>query len=100
MKNIIFTAVIMFMLSVAVFGQTATKNIDVKETIAADSLNYHDYQKKKDDLIKNIVQIQSTMFENNETLKEAYQKLSQLNIAITAYEEKFKLYNQLKKEKE
>jgi len=105
-SSIVLVVAVLFFAAVSVFGQQITTGtIDVqnikKDTIslAADSTIYNDYKKQKDDLVQYIVQKQSELYEAKESLDEAYIKLSQFNIALQLYEEKFKLFKQLKEEK-
>jgi len=58
----------------------------------ADSTQYENLIKQKQKLIEFIVQKQSDIYEAQEQLKDAYNKLSQLNIAIQLYDEKLKMY--------
>ena len=66
---------------------------------ASDSTKLFEVQTQKQKVIEFIVQKQSDMYEGSESLKDAYNKLSQMNIAIQLYEEKLKLHEQIKKEK-
>ncbi|GEM_PF-3784185 len=103
---VVLTIMVLFFTAVSAFGQQImTDTIDVKDvkkdtiSLAADSTIYNDYKKQKDDLVQYIVQKQSELYEAKESLDEAYIKLSQFNIALQLYEEKFKLFKQLKEEK-
>lgn len=94
MKTKLFFATIALFFSMQLFAQEKTLT-DLKTTsdIKSDSTTLGLYNQKKDEVVKQIVQIQSTIYESQEQLKDAYNKLSQLNIAIDLLEQKIKLYN-------
>jgi len=69
-----------------------------KNEAEKDSTQLANLQQQKQKLIEFIVQKQSDIYEAQEQLKQAYNQLSQLNIAIQLYEEKIKLYKEVKKD--
>ncbi|MGK9367518.1 hypothetical protein ACSSWA_01295 [Melioribacter sp. Ez-97] len=89
MKKLITAIIIMFNASL-IAAQTDS-------TAAADSTKLANLMQQKKQVVEFIVQKQSEIYEAEKQLKEAYNKLSQLNIAIQLYEEKLKLYRELKK---
>lgn len=99
LKSILIILVIGLLLAITAHAQ-AKDSVKVHQEISltADSTSYSNYQAQKQKLVEFIVQKQSEIYEATEALKDAYNKLSQLNIAIQGYEEKFKLYRQMKKE--
>lgn len=82
MKKLILVLLIMFVTTIH------AQNNQYK----ADSTQYENLIKQKQKLIEFIVQKQSDIYEAQEQLKDAYNKLSQLNIAIQLYDEKLKMY--------
>jgi len=82
MKKLILLLLIMFITTI-----NAQSN-----QYKADSTQYENLIKQKQKLIEFIVQKQSDIYEAQEQLKDAYNKLSQLNIAIQLYDEKLKMY--------
>ncbi|MGK9477931.1 hypothetical protein [Melioribacter sp. OK-6-Me] len=89
MKKLITAIIIMFNASL-IAAQTDS-------TAADDSTKLANLMQQKKQVVEFIVQKQSEIYEAEKQLKEAYNKLSQLNIAIQLYDEKLKLYKELKK---
>jgi hypothetical protein len=95
MKTKLLLITIALLFSMQLYAQEKTTT-DIK----SDSTTYQMYQQKKDEVVKTIVQIQSTIYESQEQLKDAYNKLSQLNIAIDLLEQKLKMYDETSNKKE
>jgi len=75
-------------------------NAQSKKTAAeTDSTQLANLMQQKKQVIEFIVQKQSEIYEAEKQLKEAYNKLLQLNIAIQLYDEKLKLYKELNERK-
>lgn len=95
MKNkiVLIVVTILFLSTIAIAQDKKTIKVD------ADSVTLQSYNAQKEELIKKIVQLQSDLFELKETREKYYSELSQLNLAISLYEEKLKNKKVNEKEK-